>query len=162
MNPVVSNEKFLLAFIMTYQIVANLTENQILQLWDLYKNEFWSYNRTIQDIVKMLAASDIIIGLVDESKELIGFTRVLTDFVYRATVYDVIVKQTHRKMGLGVRLIDAVVNHPKLVSVEQITLYCLPEMIPFYERWGFTTDVGEIRLMFRNNESYPKANSSHK
>ncbi|MBW4626160.1 MAG: GNAT family N-acetyltransferase [Brasilonema octagenarum HA4186-MV1] len=134
-----------------YQIVANLTENQVSNLLDLYKNEFWSYKRQREDIVKMLAASDIIVGLVDENEQLIGFTRVLTDFVYRATVYDVIIKPTHRKMGLGTQLIDAVINHPKLVSVEQITLYCLPEMIPFYQRWDFTGNTSELQLMFRNN-----------
>ena len=137
---------------MTYKILANLTENQICDLLELYKSEFWSYKRTLEDVVKMLAASDIIVGLVDENERLIGFTRVLTDFVYRATIYDVIVKPTHRKMGLGAKLIDIVINHPKLYSVEQIALYCLPEMIPFYERWGFSDKIGGIQLMYKNQE----------
>ena len=147
---------------MTYQIVANLTENQISELLELYKSEFWSYKRTREDVVKMLAGSDIIVGLVDESEQLIGFTRVLTDFVYRATIYDVIIKPTHRKMGLGAKLIDTVINHPELASVEQIALYCLPGMIPFYERWGFSANVGEIRLMYRNHQLYAeKAHTSN-
>ncbi|MBW4503453.1 MAG: GNAT family N-acetyltransferase [Scytonema hyalinum WJT4-NPBG1] len=144
---------------MTYQIVANLTENQISELLELYKSEFWSYKRSREDVVKMLAASDIIVGLVDESERLIGFTRVLTDFVYRATIYDVIVKPTHRKMGLGAKLINTVINHPELASVEQIALYCLPEMIPFYERWGFSANVGEIRLMYRNHQFFYAENA---
>ena len=143
-----------------YKIVANLTESQISDLLDLYKNEFWSYKREREDIRKMLAASDIIVGLVDEKEKLIAFARVLTDFVYRATIYDVIVKSTHRKMGLGTRLIDAVVNHPKLASVEQIALYCLPEMIPFYERWDFTANIGELQLMFRNNQFHKHVNNA--
>jgi predicted N-acetyltransferase YhbS len=100
----------------------------------------------------MLAASDIIIGLVDECDRLIAFTRVLTDFIYRATVYDVIVKPSHRNMGLGSKLIELVINHPKLSSVEVLAIYCLPEMMSFYERWGFTADVGELQLMFRANK----------
>ncbi|QIR35480.1 GNAT family N-acetyltransferase [Tolypothrix sp. PCC 7910] len=134
---------------MHYQIVDHLTENQILELVDLYKNEFWTKNRKYQDVVKMLAASDIIIAFVTDSQELIGFTRILTDFVYRATIYDVIIKPTYRKMGLGAKLMDAAINHPQLREVEQIALYCLPEMMPFYQRWGFTTEVGELRLMYR-------------
>lgn len=145
---------------MSYRIVFNLSENQISELLDLYKNEFWSSQRTHDDVVRMLAESDIIIGLVDESEQLIGFTRILTDFVYRATVYDVIIKQNHRKMGLGTKLMDAVVNHPKLSSVEQFALYCLPEMIPFYERWGFTSNVGDLQLMHRNNEFLAKVVNS--
>ena len=46
---------------MNYQVVNQLNETQISQLVELYKNEFWSKNRTYQGVVKMLAASDIII-----------------------------------------------------------------------------------------------------
>lgn len=101
---------------------------------DLYINEFWSQNRTRQDVTKMLVASDIIIGLVDECDRLIGFLRVLTDFVYKAFIFDVIVKPTHRNQSLGKKFLDSVVHHPQLESVEYLGLYCLSEMIPLYER----------------------------
>jgi predicted GNAT family N-acyltransferase len=140
-----------------YRIVETLTESQVSDLMDLYKNEFWSDKRTRQDVVKMLAATDVIIGLVDEcdslrdsyASRLIGITRVLTDFVYRAMIFDVIIKPTHRKMGLGAKLMDAVLNHPKLQTVEHLALNCLPHMVPFYERWGFSDDVGEIKFLRR-------------
>ena len=138
---------------MAYRIVSQLTENQISELLDLYKNEFWSNKRTHQDVVQMLAASDIIIGLVDDNEKLIGFTRLLTDFVYRAIIFDVIIKPTHRNMKLSSKLMDAVVNHPQLKSIDWIALCCLPEMIPYYERWGFTSKFSKIQLMFRINQS---------
>jgi predicted GNAT family N-acyltransferase len=138
---------------MAYRIVSQLTENQISELLDLYKNEFWSNKRTHQDVVEMLAASDIIIGLVDDNEKLIGFTRLLTDFVYRAIIFDVIIKPTHRNMKLSSKLMDAVVNHPQLKSIDWIALCCLPEMIPYYERWGFTSKFSKIQLMFRINQS---------
>ncbi|MEG3850165.1 GNAT family N-acetyltransferase [Microcoleus sp. herbarium19] len=139
-----------------YRIVETLTESQVSDLMELYKNEFWCDKRNREDVVKMLAATDVIIGVVDEGDgvpprklRLIAFTRVITDFVYRAMVFDVIVNPTYRKMGLGAKLMDAVVNHPKLQAVESISLNCLPQMIPFYERWGFTDDVGEMKFMKR-------------
>ena len=135
----------------SYRIVSELTEQQISELTELYKNEFWSQNRTQPDVAKMLAASDIVIGLVDECDRLIGFIRVLTDFVYRAFIFDVIVKPTHRNQGLGQKLLDSVVHHPQLRSVEYFGLYCLPEMVPFYERWGFTTEIGGLQVMIRPN-----------
>ncbi|HIK07995.1 MAG TPA: GNAT family N-acetyltransferase [Trichormus sp. M33_DOE_039] len=134
---------------MSYQVVYQLTEKQTAELVDLYQKEFWSKNRKYPDVIRMLAASDINIGLIDENQQLIGFTRVLTDFVYRATIYDVIIKDAHRKKGLGAKLMDAVLSHPQLSTVENIALYCLPEMIPFYERWGFKTNVNNLDLMFR-------------
>jgi GNAT superfamily N-acetyltransferase len=132
-----------------YRIVETLTESQVSDLMDLYKNEFWSDKRTRQDVEKMLASTDVIIGLVDECDRLIAFTRVITDFVYRAMVFDVIVKPAHRKMGLGAKLMDALVNHPELQAVETFALTCLPNMIPFYKRWGFTDDVGDSKFMRR-------------
>ncbi|QLE55544.1 GNAT family N-acetyltransferase [Nostoc sp. TCL26-01] len=136
---------------MQYQVVNQLTDNQIVELVDLYQNEFWSKNRQYQDVVKMLTTSDVIIGLIDQREQLIGFTRVLTDFVYRATIYDVIIKPSHRNKGLGAKLIDAIINHPQLITVEHLTLYCLPEMIPFYQRYGFTATTGKFEFMYRKN-----------
>ena len=137
-----------------YRIVATLTESQVSDLMDLYKNEFWCNKRTREDVVRMLAATDVIIGLVDEGDgvpprklRLIGFTRIMTDFVYRGTIFDVIVHPTYRKMGLGKVLMDAVLNHPQLQAVENLSLNCLPKMIPFYKRWGFTDDIGEMKFM---------------
>ncbi|AFZ23783.1 putative acetyltransferase [Cylindrospermum stagnale PCC 7417] len=137
---------------MSYQIIHQLTENQILELVELYKNEFWSKNRTYQGVVKMLANSNIIIALVDENEHLIGFTRVFTDFVYRAIIYDVIVKSTHRKIGLGAKLLDAVMNHSQLSKIEHISLFCSPEMVPFYQRWGFISAAGKFELMYQHKQ----------
>ena len=134
---------------MNYQVVNQLNETQVSQLVELYKNEFWSKNRTYQGVVKMLAASDIIIALVTEQKEVIGFCRILTDFVYRGVIYDVIVKPNYRKIGFGAKLLDEVVSHPQLKEVENIALFCLPEMIPFYQQWGFTNEVVNLELMYR-------------
>jgi predicted GNAT family N-acyltransferase len=137
-----------------YRIVSELTEQQISELTDLYRNEFWSQNRTQPDVAKMLAASDIVIGLLDECDQLVAFIRVLTDFVYRAFILDVIVKPTHRNQGLGKKLLESVVHHPQLQSVEYLVLYCLPEMVSFYECWGFTAQVHRLQLMLRPNTQH--------
>ncbi len=55
-----------------YRIVETLTESQVSDLMELYKNEFWCDNRTREDVVKMLAATDVIIGFVDEGDPLRG------------------------------------------------------------------------------------------
>ncbi|HLO84559.1 MAG TPA: GNAT family N-acetyltransferase, partial [Nostocaceae cyanobacterium] len=133
---------------MTYQVINKLSETQISQLVELYKNEFWSNKRTYAGVAKMLDKSDIIVALVDENAQLIAFARVLSDFVYRATIYDVIVKPTHRKMGLGAKLLDEIVHHPQLKDVEVISLFCLTEMVSFYQKWGFENVIHKTNLMY--------------
>jgi ribosomal protein S18 acetylase RimI-like enzyme len=137
---------------MNYQVINQLNEKQISELVELYKKEFWSKERTYQGVKKMIEASDVIIALVGDDEELIGFCRLLTDFVYRGTLYDVIVKTEYRKMGFGAKLLDAVINHPQLQEVEHIALFCLPEMIPFYEQWDFKKAINGIELMFRDQQ----------
>ncbi len=130
-----------------FQSISQLKDHHITQLVDLYKNEFWSKQRTRPAVEKMLAASDVVVALVDQDDRLAAFTRVLTDFVYRATIYDVIVNPIYRQKGLGKRIMDDILNHPKLSQVEHVALFCLPEMMPFYERWGFT--AMNLKLMGR-------------
>ena len=102
----------------------------------------------------MVQNTNLSIGLVeDSSQRLIGYCRVLTDFVFRATLYDVIVDDPWQGRGFGQRLMDAVCQHPKLQKVSSIMLCCEPSMIPFYERWGFVVSGPEsLWMVLRQRE----------
>ncbi|HEY7283295.1 MAG TPA: GNAT family N-acetyltransferase [Actinomycetota bacterium] len=126
------------------------------QLHRLYLGEWWTNRRELDDVRRMLDGSDVVIGLVDEDTgALAGFARVITDFVYKALVLDVIVDPGRRGTGLGARLMDEVVGHPLLRDVLHFELYCRPELVPFYARWGFTSELGVIRFMRRGRSATP-------
>jgi GNAT superfamily N-acetyltransferase len=114
----------------------------------LYQNEWWTRGRRAEDVRRMLSASDLSFGLLDEGR-LVGFSRVLTDGVYKALILDVIVEHGLRGTGAGRQLMDAILGHERLAPVRHLELYCLPELTAFYERWGFTAELGELRLMRR-------------
>lgn len=127
--------------------VNQLTDKQVNQLHALYQNEWWSKGRTLKDTKKCVENSQFIFGLLDENENLIGFSRILTDQVYKALIFDVIVSDSYRGKGLGQSLIAEIKNHKILRDVQHFELYCLPEMIPFYEKHGFNSDLGEVKLM---------------
>ena len=87
------------------------------------------------------------IGLVDENDDLAAYARVLTDTVFKAFIFDVIVAPEHRGKRLGERMVNLIKEHPKLKNVKHFELYCKPDMVEFYERFGFDRDVGDIYLM---------------
>lgn len=62
---------------------------------------------------------------------------------------NVVVAPDFRGHQLGRALLDAVVSHPALARVGHIELYCLPELVPFYQKWGFTGELGALRFMRR-------------
>jgi predicted GNAT family N-acyltransferase len=72
---------------------------------------------------------------------------VLTDRTYIALVLDVIVTDDRRGQGVGALLMDTLLCQPALQTVRSIELVCQPEVTKFYERWGFTSDVGRSALM---------------
>ena len=135
---------------MPVDAVADLTKGQRSELVELYQHEWWTEGREREDVDRMLDASDVVVGLVDSaSGALVAFARALTDGVYKALVFDVIVAGGRRGGGLGERLMEELVNHPMLAPIEHIELYCLAELVPFYERWCFSDDLGEFQLLRR-------------
>src|SRR6188472_2347143 len=95
------------------------------QLLEFYRATWWAAHRTQSDVKRMLAGSDLVIPLVDGATDrLVAFARVLTDFIYRAVVFDVIVASDHRGRGLRARLMDSLVAHPRLAGIESIELVC--------------------------------------
>ncbi len=97
----------------------------------------WSQNRNVADIQHMLQETDVMISAWDES-QLVGFGRVLTDFVYRASIWDVIVHPDHQGQDIGTQIMDNIVLHPLLQRVELFWL-CTMDKQSFYEKMGFSS-----------------------
>ncbi|OKH24778.1 hypothetical protein NIES593_06045 [Hydrococcus rivularis NIES-593] len=76
---------------MAIQAIEHLTDEQIDDLNRLYQDEWWSRGRKRANIRRVLQHLDLIVAFCDsESKRLVAFSRILTDSVYRAVVFDVI------------------------------------------------------------------------
>ena len=137
---------------MELQDLEALDFEQTRQLHELFHGEWWSKTRSFEEVERMLAHTEYLFGVCDaDSGRLVAFARVLSDRVYKALVFDLIVAPDVRGAGLGKRLIDRIVQHPDLEHVKSFELYCLPEMAPFYECLGFTRGVGGLVLMRREN-----------
>ena len=119
------------------KIVEKLNQKQITQLHNLYLQEWWCKNRTITQTQEVVNNSSLVVGIIDENNNLIAFSRVVSDFIFKAFIFDVIVAKEHRGEGLSDKLLNAILNHSKLKNIETIELYCLPEMKPLYAKYGF-------------------------
>ena len=135
---------------MAFENVQSLTDDQIEQLHQLYQNEWWTQGRSLDDVRRIVDFSDFVFGICEsESKRLVAFARVLTDRVVKVLIFDVIVEPDYRGRGLGAALMEQMLGHPELSGVKHFELYCLPELAPFYEQWGFSGELGRLLLMRR-------------
>lgn len=107
------------------------------QLVALYRQAPWANTRSIADAGEMLTHTDVAITAWDGSR-LVGFGRVLTDFVYRASIWDIIVDTTYQGQDIGTQIIQRILEHPDLKRVE---LFWLCTRSPgFYEKLGFSSN----------------------
>jgi predicted GNAT family N-acyltransferase len=128
------------------RFVNDLSDAQLRQLHALYRDEWWTKERSLEQTAACVAGAGFFIAAL-EADELIGSARVLTDFVYKALIVDVVVAKAHRRAGVGHALMAAILADDRLARVEQFDLCCLPELKPFYASLGFSTDVDGVVLM---------------
>ncbi|WP_405065677.1 GNAT family N-acetyltransferase [Kribbella sp. NBC_01510] len=135
-------------------VLTSVEPARLPDLLHLFATAWWMSDRTLDETVRILAESDLVLTLQDQDTDrLVGFARILTDYAHVALVLDVVVAAEHRGAGLGAALMDAVVSHPRLADVRSIELVCQPELVPFYRRWGFTDEVGRSLLMRRTADA---------
>lgn len=136
-----------------FLIIHQLNANQIEQLHDLFKQAWWTKNRSSEEISTMLNLSMSFGVIESDTKNLVGYARVLTDEIKYAFIFDVMLLDRHRGKGLGKMVMDAIIAHPRLKNVQCFELTCAPDMVTFYEQFGFSENYGdEVRPMrFRRN-----------
>jgi ribosomal protein S18 acetylase RimI-like enzyme len=125
-------------------------ELEASQLLRLFHQAPWAKDRTLDDAKEMLRHTDVTLCAWD-GDQLVGFGRVLTDFVYRATIWDVIVDKAYQKQGIGTDIVQRILNHPRLKNVE---LFWLCTRMPdFYEKLGFSSKEQAGMVWSRSKQS---------
>jgi ribosomal protein S18 acetylase RimI-like enzyme len=104
----------------------------------LYEQAPWAKGRTMEKAREMLDNTDLALSVWDGPR-LVGFGRVLTDFVYRASIWDVIVHPDYQGQDIGSQIMQRILDHPALKQVELFWL-CTRDKQAFYEKLGFSTD----------------------
>lgn len=123
------------------------------KLLALFQQAPWAKDRTLDDARDMLRHTDVALCAWD-GERLVGFGRVLTDFVYRATIWDVIVDQAYQKQGIGSEIVQRLLHHPRLKKVE---LFWLCTRRPgFYEKLGFSSKQQTGMVWSRTKQSRPE------
>lgn len=120
------------------------------QLLGLFHQAPWAQDRTAEETEEMLRHTDLAVCAWDRER-LVGFGRVLTDFVYRATIWDVIVDRAYQKQGIGSEIVRRILDHPRLQRVE---LFWLCTRRPgFYEKLGFSSKEQTGMVLARNTQA---------
>lgn len=88
-------------------------------------------NEKIEEIYK--ASTHVV--LVKNDDEIIAVARALSDGVFNAAIYDVVVKEKHQGQGIAKRILEEFLN--EFDSLSCIHLISTTENVEFYRKLGF-------------------------
>jgi len=110
------------------------------------RNTFWAQNRTLSDLKKCLANSDVIISIWSD-REIVGFGRALSDGVYRGVLWDIIIDENHQGNGYGKLIVKNLLNSKKIKNTKKIYLMTTNKKL-FYSQIDFK-EVTTQNLLIR-------------
>jgi N-acetylglutamate synthase-like GNAT family acetyltransferase len=119
----------------------DLTELQQL----FQKTAHWAQDRRIEDWTIALAHSKPIVTAWDGDR-LIGFARAISDGIYRATIWDVVIDPDYQGAGLGRKMVETVLMHPHVNRVEKVYLVTTHQQ-SFYEKIGFERNTNTTMVL---------------
>ena len=118
--------------------------NKLQKLLD--RNTFWAKSRTISDLKKCLANSDVIISLWVDN-EIVGFGRALTDGIYRGVLWDIVIDQNHQGKGFGTLIVKNLLSSKEIKKTKKIYLMTTSKKL-FYSQMDFK-EVTSQNLLIR-------------
>tara|TARA_B100000886_G_scaffold171510_1_gene117407 strand:- start:55 stop:510 length:456 start_codon:yes stop_codon:yes gene_type:complete len=107
--------------------------NKLQKLLD--RNAIWAKNRTITDLKKCLANSDVIVSLW-VGNEIVGFGRALTDGIYRGVLWDIVIDQNHQGKGFGTLIVQNLLSSKKIKNTKKLYLMTTNKKL-FYSQFNF-------------------------
>lgn len=117
------------------------------ELQDLYRFTRWGRSRSLEQIARMLEGTSMCFSVRYEGK-LVAFCRIMTDFVFRGSLWDILVHPDHQGKGLGSNLLTYALEHPAIAPVPLLVTYT-SELTDFMGRLGFETRDGLMILQRR-------------
>ena len=112
----------------------------------LNRNAFWETNRSINDLKKCLANSDVIVSLW-VGNEIVGFGRAHTDGIYRGVLWDIVIDQNHQGKGFGTLIVKNLLSSKKIKNTKKLYLMTTNKKL-FYSQFNFQ-EVTAQNLLIR-------------
>jgi len=115
----------------------------------LHNEAYWAKGRSREIFDRSIAGSTLVVGAIDGKGRTVGFARVVSDRGTFAWLCDVFVLDAARGTGLGKRIVDAAVGHPRVAGVRRYLL-ATTDAHGLYARFGFEPLDGPERWMMRS------------
>ena len=116
-------------------------------------NSFWARERRLAGLLHSLRGSDVIVSTWD-GDHLVAVGRATSDGIYRAVLWDVVVRQDWQGRGAGRDVVNRLLAAPAVRCAERV--YAMTTHgAGFYQRLGFHEETKQ-HLMLLQPQATPK------
>ncbi len=122
----------------------------------LSTQSYWAKHIPLE-IVERSIENSLSFGVYYKGEQ-VGFARVISDFAVFAYLADVFVLEAHRGKGLSKRLMNAIMNHPKLQGLRVFALKT-KDAHGLYKQFGFNVGKNPENFMEIKHENFYKPKS---
>ncbi len=126
-----------------------LTAEEFISLWE----SVWGDAPTLEQTRLAMEQSMFRVSVYD-GERVVAMARMIGDMGLCYYIKDVIVRPEYQKQGIGRMLIDELLKYIQEHGVSGtdifVELCAMPDKIPFYEKFGFSTNEAQrLRKMYR-------------
>lgn len=102
---------------------------------------------------RKITKNSTVFWIAEKNKEIIGATRILTDYSRDAFFLDLIVRKTERNQGIGKHLVGLVAAYCQKKGIKHLILTTDPRhkwLVDFYKKLGFKLITNQSLMEFSN------------
>lgn len=120
----------------TFSISTDKSKLNLDLITDFLMNKsYWAKDRT-RPVIERSIVNSFCFGVYSDSGDQIGFARVVTDFAVFAWLMDIFILEDYRGNGLGQQLMNQILTHPDLKTVQRWGLGT-KDAHDLYRKFGF-------------------------
>ena len=134
------------------EIIETDIENGFLETLDSLRKTSDLDKKIGKDILKKIISNpDHIIHVAEENGKIIGSTTLFIEqkFIHNGGkvghIEDVVVSKEYEGRGIGIKLVNSLLEKARMMNCYKTILDCQDELIPFYERIGFKQESNQMR-----------------
>lgn len=116
-------------------------------VYNLLRQTYWAKARS-RKIVEKSIKNSMCFSIFCDKKQ-IGIARAITDYATYTSILDIVIDTKHRGKGLGKRMVEFIMKHPKVKNTKKILWTKDAEKL--YQKYGFKINP-EMKVLFH----YPK------
>ncbi|MBO9128534.1 GNAT family N-acetyltransferase [Bacillus sp. 165] len=117
---------------MEVRIHSDFTNANLYEMEDVYYSVGWTKHTS--EIIKQVFGASNVIALVTVDDRIVAFGRVMSDGIFNAAIYDVVVHRDFQGQGIARKIMEFLLN--KLSNVSCIHLISTNGNEDFYRKMG--------------------------